>query len=870
MPKKGETITLKSKQVLIAIALVVILTIPTVMQISRSAAAQTTTNIPTYLYASAAPNPVGLGQTEFISLFFTKPIASPQTGSAFMGTTLVYYQGLTVNIVKPDGTNTTLGPFTADSTGGVGNIQFVPQVTGNYTVQGFYPGQNLTGTTMFVQAAISPPSSFTVQQDPIPGFQSPPLPTSYWERPIYALNYYWQNLGGNWWGLGRGAFQSTGGYDATNNNFNAYTQAPNSAHIMWTKPIQFGGQVGGPIASNQESQYTSTSILYHQFEPVILNGIIYYNWYPNVPGAMAGINAVNLRTGELIWHMNTTDLLAFAQVLKFHTVQEYGSQAWLWTIASDGSKMNLYDPLSGTYVASMGSMPFGASLFGVSAPAMLYDGDEPNEAGSLLYYYLNSTYGAGGVVTATSLTMWNSSKMMTPDPTSFFASTIRPSGTLNFTLGIQWSVPVPLTYSGAPINPALSIATQGNDAILLTSYAGLLPTFANQFGAATALDMAFDAKTGNVLFPLTTQTFIQWHEFDLAAAGGGYYVRHDKDVNQLYGYSMTTGKQLWGPVQLTGNSLSTLESSGAIAYGRVYEWDFGGYVSAVDLATGKIDWTFSRGSAGYNTPYGIYPIWGFGSQSIADGKIFLSESRMYDPPLFPNAHKLAINCTDGTLVWSSLGFYGRDASAIADGIMAAYNSYDGQVYAYGMGPTKTTVSAPSSGVTTSSPITISGTVTDISAGSKQDAVAANFPDSIPCVSDDSMEQFMAAVYMQQPMPTNSTGVPVTISVTDSNGNYYPIGTTTTTPSGFYSLSWTPTITGDFKVTATFAGTESYYGSSATTAFVASSVSTTTQAPTAVPANYTTTTDFMYGIAILAVIIIISVIVLALLMLRKKP
>ena len=29
---------------------------------------------------------------------------------------------------------------------------------------------------------------------------------------------------------------------------------------------------------------------------------------------------------------------------------------------------------------------------------------------------------------------------------------------------------------------------------------------------------------------------------------------------------------------------------------------------------------------------------------------------------------------------------------------------------------------------------------------------------------------MEAVYEQQPMPTNVTGVPVTLTVTDSNGN----------------------------------------------------------------------------------------------------
>ena len=71
-----------------------------------------------------------------------------------------------------------------------------------------------------------------------------------------------------------------------------------------------------------------------------------------------------------------------------------------------------------------------------------------------------------------------------------------------------------------------------------------------------------------------------------------------------------------------------------------------------------------------------------------------------------------------------------------------------------------TVNAPSVGVTTATPITISGTITDISAGAKQEAVAANFPNGLPAVSDASMTAWMEYVYMQQPTPTNTTGVPI--------------------------------------------------------------------------------------------------------------
>ncbi len=860
---------MQNKKSLFALILIVVLATPMTMQIAQTAKAQTAMTFPTYLYTSVAPNPVGVGQTVFISLFFTKPVASPVAGSAFLSTTLTYYTGMTLNIVKPDGTNVTLGPYTADATGGVGNIQYIPTVTGNYTVQAFYPGQTLAGTTISMDPSMSPAAQFTVQQTAIGGYVSPPLPTSYWTRPIYATNYNWQNIAGNWLGMGRGAFMNTGGYDASGNNFNAWTTAPTTAHIMWTKPTQFGGQVGGPIPSNQETQFTSTSILYHQFEPIILNGIIYYNWYPNVPGAMDGIVAVDLRTGATLWTKDTTDVLAFGQVLTFHTVQEYGSQSWLWALAANNSQLDLYDPLSGTFVGSVVNLPPGfIGLFG-GTPAAMYDWNEPNEMGNVLVYYINDSYAIPGdpfsPVVAASLTMWNSSQMMTPDPTSFFASTIRPSADMDFMLGVQWSVPVPVADTN------YTIAGITDQAVLLTSYTSLLPNFNVAYGGSYAYDIAYNAKTGQVLWGPTKQTLVEYHELDLVAAGDGYYVRHDKDTNQAYGYSLATGQQVWGPVQLTGNALSHLESSAAIAYGKVYIWDFGGYVTAIDLNNGTISWTYNTGSAGYNTPYGVYPIWGFGSQSIADGMLFLSEGRMYDPPLFPGAQKLAINCTNGNLVWSELGFYGRDTSVISMGEMLAWNSYDGQIYAYGQGPSKTTVTAPDVGVTTATPITISGTVTDISAGSQQNAVAMDFPNGLPCVSDAGMSQFMQTVYMQQPMPTNLTGVPVTLSVTDSNGNHYDIGTTTTDPyTGTYGLTWTPAIPGNYTVTATFAGTQSYYGSIATTYFCASSTAPTA-APTATPVTgFATASDLTFGIVSVIIVIIIAIVIIALLLLRKKP
>ena len=853
--------------------LIALLSIPMIIQVSQIAPAEAL-DVPVYLKVMAAPNPVGEGQTVFISLFFTKPI--PIVG-AFGGGSL--YAGLTVNVVEPDGTNTTLGPFIADTTGGVGGIEYTPSVTGNYTIQAFYPGQDLTGGNYHIMATQSEAAHFTVQQEPISGISYVPLPTESWSRPIYSTNYGWAQLGGNWWGLSKPAFTDTGGYDATGNNFNPYSEAPNTGHIMWVKQTSLGGQVGLPVSGDAESQYTSTSILYRQFEPVILNGVIYYKVYTNVPttetsAETAGWNAVDLRTGELLWHKDTKDTLDFAMVLQFHTVQEYGTQAWLVGSSSSPAMFTagtgawqLFDPVTGMFIANITNVP-------ATAAAGLVETDDDSPQGSVYIYSINGTFGSP----TQTLTMWNSTRCLSMGTPSFFgpsnpsAVTFRPSGNINYTVGYQWSVPVPTTLSGGTISPALGIAAQTNDVILLRAYPEALDTFAAEFGGTYEIECGFNAKTGALLWGPVNRTVAEFHEIAVVAAGTngthGYYVEHDKDTNTAYVYNLYTGAQIGGAVQLEGSALSPLSRAGAIAYGKCYIWDFGGYVNAIDLETATVSWTFRSPSAGYDTPYGVYPIWHFGSHSIADGKIFLSQGRMYDPPLFAGAHKLAINCTDGSLVWSVLGTYAREPSAIADGYMVGYNSYDAQIYSFGKGPTQTTVTAPNLAAASGQSVVISGTVMDISTGTTDSDRSARFPNGVACVSDESQSAWMEYVYMQQPKPTNATGVPIELYVLDSNGNYRSIGTTTTDTNGFYSYNWMPDIAGKYMVYAVFAGSESYWPSQAVAAFAVDEAPEPTAAPTQTPTSMVEQYFIPSVAAIIVVIIIIGV--LLMLMVRKRP
>jgi hypothetical protein len=235
--------------------------------------------------------------------------------------------------------------------------------------------------------------------------------------------------------------------------------------------------------------------------------------------------------------------------------------------------------------------------------------------------------------------------------------------------------------------------------------------------------------------------------------------------------------------------------------------------------------------------------------------------------LFHGAQMLAVNLTDGSLIWNELGMYIR-STAIADNVMLSMNGYDNQIYAFAKGPSTMTVSAPSTGVTTAAPITITGTVMDISAGSKQHAVALNFPNGIPCVSEASQSRWMEYVYQQQPIPKNTVGVPVTISVLDSNNNYRTIGTTTSDLYGSFGLTWTPDIPGSFTVIASFAGSNSYFPSSASTYIHASNPPATSTPITTAQANLATTSDVAMYLVVGVIAIIIAIAIVGLLILRK--
>lgn len=206
-------------------------------------------------------------------------------------------------------------------------------------------------------------------------------------------------------------------------------------------------------------------------------------------------------------------------------------------------------------------------------------------------------------------------------------------------------------------------------------------------------------------------------------------------------------------------------------------------------------------------------------------------------PVDPKPRGAAFACIyieNGTEVFRADGLFRQTdwggRAIIGDGIIATLDTYDQRIYAVGKGPSAVTVTAPNIGAVVGKSIVIQGTVTDISAGTNSDEVAARFPNGVAAVSDDSQNTWMLYVYKNFARPTNASGVEVTIDVIDSNGNYRNIGTATSDSTGMFSLQWQPDIDGKYTVIATFAGSKAYYPSFAETSFAADPMPEITSQP----------------------------------------
>ena len=837
-------------------------------------------DIPTYAFVSAVPNPIGVGQRVDILMWLDKV----RSGATITNEYRMHNYNLTIvnsagDVVLHENWDTVIDTTSSQY------YAWIPSEAGNYTVMfnfaGFtvndYPSATVEQGDTFAASQAS--TQITVQDEQIPSaVTSYPLPTEYWTRPIYGENTDWWSISSNWLGTGSPNLGGWSSSSAKNLRFQPDGVGPQTAHIMWTKPLESGGVVGG--LNNTEvpgtSWFEGSAYLNRYTNPIIVAGKLYYNPTVGYLGTASGpTTCVDLRTGEVLWSRSDVPTLSFAYIYDVQTPNQHGVYPAILATANFAQcfDADTGDPLFNVTGISGGGGVGGTLVMGPTGEHLRYtivnNGNNTNPD-----YYLcqwNST------------NMWNWANLR-PPPITTTLSNGQTAVVANQGSMYDWNVSIPWRLQTG--NPTV-IEALYNDVMICRN--GSLPILDTRSGNSIQTPYTYFAvslKDGNRGQLLWSKTYTPPAGNVTVYNGGadpesGVFLEVYKETRQWVGYSIHDGSKVWGPTEMQGSFDYYGQPyfpilGGQIAYGKLYSAAYAGIVYCYDMKTGDLLWTYGNGgegnstNAGFYVAYGNYPTF---VAAIGDGIVYtITTEHTVSTPLYKGAMTRAINATDGSEIWKLSAYTGSFSVigyGIADGFATFFNGYDNQIYVVGRGPSALTVEAPKTGIDLGKSLIISGAVTDISSGSTQDQQAARFPHGLPVSSDASMTDWMGYVYQQKPMPTDFTGVDVTINVVDANGNFRPIGTTTTDASGMYSLQWKPDIEGKYTVIATFAGTNGYWPSYSETSF-AVDPAPATPAPTNPPTDSVADMYFVPAIVGLLVAIILVGAVLALLLMRKRP
>jgi hypothetical protein len=803
--------------------------------------------IATTAFISVSPTPIGVGQDVLINLWLEPPIAYQR-----------YFSGYTVTVTKPDSTTETIGPlnsYQGDATAWVqysvdqiGTYKFKFAFAGNYLQAGWYyngryyatqadlpagvstGGMGFGGAANFqsawYQGSVSPEVSLTVQQEPVMSWPAAQLPTGYWTRPIPIENREWWVIGGqfpyNGIGGGEGWPANTNTY-ASNYKFTPYVQAPNTAHIAWMRQGALAGIIGGQFGYSSigpgEGAYAGTPTIIFQGRAyqtitkpmtITLNGV-------TVTQPTSVWQCYDIRTGQIYWEQ--TGITQPPTVVTFNAVassvpgaEQTGQGTNTYSLVYVGSsRMIKYNPWTGAATLNI-TLP-------VSSGTVYQDP------------YALSVASSGG---KNWLIKWTTTGTSTDFNTRIISNVTYPFsslGTVDYESGIA--------VSSGSITPAGAGHALGQFLM----------------GASiTTGQLLWNVTTNDIFFP---STLVADHGKVTTRVLGGWWDCWNLNTGQLVWQTAKPGEAGGEDYPWGDFGAYTIASYG----GLIYDFSYAGFY-AIDWNTGKIAWHYSTPAMPFESA--TYPSMTLFSNSpqIADGKLYYANGE-HSPtePLTRGWRLWCLNATSGEMLWNING--GGSAGAVADGYLTYDNRYDGYMYVFGKGESQTTVSAPQTSITAGTTAVITGTILDQSPAQIGAA----------CVSKDSMSTYMEYLHQQRPIDgfyhnVTVTGVPISLDAIDPNNNYIHIGTVTSDEKGNFGLSWTPTIAGQYKITATFAGDDSYDNSWATTYASVSDGPTT--APTQQPITFDAVNNtVMMTVVAGVIVIVIAIAVVGLLIMRKK-
>ena len=363
-------------------ATIIVLLLTSIALTAMPIQALTETQVDTIAYLSFRPNPIGVGQTLLVNIWLTPSTARGNT-----------VHGYEVTFTKPDGSKYVEGPMDDYGLGDMTQwFEYVPDQVGNWTVQFSFPGQwfNTSSTHEYYKPSKSPVRQLVVQNEAVSGYQETPLPSGYWERPIYAENREWYQIAGDW---------LRARYNASGTSFNPWTTAPASSHIMWSKSLAAGGLIGGGdygtwgvYSTESPSGYTG----------IVMYGLTYASF------STGTLTCIDIRTGEEVW---TKTMSAPTYASSAHHFTNVGSMTGSSTmtfqtptpilLAFGNNYFQKYNALTGDLILNVTGMsatafddPYVYSKQGQRLIKWTIDGTATNFAQRIVY---NVSYPLGGI-----------------------------------------------------------------------------------------------------------------------------------------------------------------------------------------------------------------------------------------------------------------------------------------------------------------------------------------------------------------------------------------------------------------------------------------------------------------------------------------
>jgi hypothetical protein len=832
--------------------------------------------ITTEAYLSVRPNPVGQGQTILVNIWLHPPINVQRQ----------FLAAYEVVFTKPSGEEFVFGPMDSYKGDSTAWFEYPVDELGEWTVRFDFLG------TYFPEAAV-PAGPFApattlgsvyykpshtrdvkleVQEEQVISWPPAALPTDYWTRPVYPTNR-------EWWSI-LGSYPATGvvGGDPdwpantnkymSNYDFIPYVEGPDSPHIVWKREYTLGGLIGGPAGTHTWSQPEDTIAAYPN---IIYDGRAYDTYAKPGTGTSAQTywRCYDIRTGEVYWEQPATTTTSepfpgfvITSVLA-PTIVEYALQGQEVPGATARSAVTVYlDAISGGRLIKWNPWTGAIEVNVTGPPSRVSSGDFYANP-----YVLSVQNLGGGNYRLINWTIENNAG----DWATYSESQAVVD---DFDARVKGNITWPFSSLGTvDYESGIAVVTSGISS----------PDTGTNIGYRI---MAARITNGELLWNTTTDTSTGLETFFSAGIG---LADHGKFAGRMqngqwYCWDLESGDIVWKS-ELSSWPWGVFGAYSSVsAYGYIYSYDYAG-VHAINWENGKIDWDFIAPTPyAYETPYtsdgtSVYS-W-HGAAKAADGKLYVYTSEHTPGHPVTRGWKLfALDAISGKQIWNIttgqlilntiwFGLGGIPGSrtfqgAVADGYLAMTNEYDGYLYVYGKGTSKTTVTAPDVEVPKGTAIMIKGTVLDTSPAQ---------PDT-PCVSKDSMTLQMEYLHNQQPIAGVKgdgviTGVPVTLTAITPDGSCIDFGTATT--EGYYGtfgFEWTPPDEGTYEIIASFAGDDSYGSSGASTYITvgpAPAAEVTPEPTTEEPVHPMFSTE---ALIVIGVIAIAAIAIIAYLVMRK--